>query len=376
MIVFLDNSAECVISLFGILKAGAIFVILNPALKSKKLNYILRDSGARAIITDGNRSGIVDEAVKETPDLLHIVWIGKPASPSTGKGSPIVHHAWGDLLASIQESRVGGSDIGIDLDLATLIYTSGSTGEPKGVMSSHGNMVAVSRSIVQYLENTQDDIILNVLPLSFDYGLYQVLMAFMFGGTVVLERSFLYPVRILERIEAEKVTGFPIVPTMAAMILKIQNLSAFNLSSLRYITNTAAALPVDYVRRLRVLLPHVKIYSMYGLTECKRVSYLPPEEIDRRPASVGKAIPNSEVFVVDGEGREVAAGEVGELVVRGANVMQGYWNAPELTAKTFRQGRYPSERLLYSGDLFKRDEESFLYFVGRQDDMIKTKGSG
>jgi acyl-CoA synthetase (AMP-forming)/AMP-acid ligase II len=258
--------------------------------------------------------------------------------------------------------------------LATIIYTSGSTGEPKGVMSAHYNMVSATRSITQYLENVEDDIILNVLPLSFDYGLYQVLMGFFFGGTVVLEKSFLYPYKILEKVIQEKVTGFPLVPTMAALLLQMEDLSKFDLRSLRYVTNTAAALPVVYIRKLQAMLPHVKMFSMYGLTECKRVSYLPPDQLDRRPESVGIAIPNEEVLVVDDDGNEVPSGHVGELVIKGSNVMQGYWNAPEETAKRFRPGRYRGEALLFSGDLFKRDEEGFLYFVGRKDDMIKTKG--
>jgi acyl-coenzyme A synthetase/AMP-(fatty) acid ligase len=170
------------------------------------------------------------------------------------------------------------------------------------------------------------------------------------------------------------VTGFPIVPTIAAFLLKLGNLSNFDLSSLRYLTNTGAALPVEHIRKLRALLPAVRLYSMFGLTECKRTLYLPPEEVDRRPASVGKAIPNCEVFVLDEEGREVAPGEVGELAIRGSNVMRGYWNAPELTAKAYRPGKIPGETWLYSGDYFRRDEEGFLYFLGRKDDMIKTKG--
>jgi acyl-CoA synthetase (AMP-forming)/AMP-acid ligase II len=235
-------------------------------------------------------------------------------------------------------------------------------------------MVSAARSIIQYLENRSDDITLTVLPLSFDYGLYQVIMAFMFGGTVVLERSFLYPVKFLECIQREKVTGLPLVPTIAAMLLKMQSIDRYDLSSLRYVTNTAAALPVDHIRRLRALLPHARLYSMYGLTECKRVSYLPPEELDRRPSSVGKAMPNTEVLIVNEAGEEVLPGVVGELVIRGAHVMRGYWNAPELTAATFRPGRFPGEIHLHSGDLFRKDEEGFLYFVGRKDDMIKCKG--
>jgi acyl-CoA synthetase (AMP-forming)/AMP-acid ligase II len=262
----------------------------------------------------------------------------------------------------------------LDLDLATIIYTSGSTGEPKGVMSAHYNVLAATRSIAAYLKNVEDDIILNALPLSFDYGLYQVLMAAFFGGTVILEKSFMFPYKVLERLVQEKATGFPIVPTMLSMLLQLDNPKRFDFRYLRYISNTAAALPVSHIRQLRGLLPHVEVYSMYGLTECKRVSYLPPQDIDRKPDSVGIAMPNEEVFIVDEKGDEVAPGDIGQLMVRGSNVMQGYWRDPEETAKRFRPGKTSAETLLYTGDLFRRDEEGFLYFIARNDDMIKTKG--
>ena len=241
-------------------------------------------------------------------------------------------------------------------------------------MSAHYNVVAAAKSISHYLKNKEDDIIMDLLPLSFDYGLYQILMTFLFGGTVVLERSFAYPYKAIEKLVQEKVTGFPIVPTMAAILLEMENLSKFDLSSLRYISNTAAALPVPYIKRLQNLFPHIEIYSMYGLTECKRVSYLPPNQLDQRPESVGIPIPNEEVFIFDKDGQEVEPNEVGELVVRGSNVMQGYWNDPEETARVFRPGRYIGDTLLYTGDLFKKDNDGYLYFIARKDDLIKTKG--
>jgi len=377
VVIFLDNSAESVISLFGVLKAGAIFIILNPTMKSKKLNYILKDSGARALISHTNKARVVKGALSGVPELSHILWCQRKSSNKIPQ-LPIddsqlkTSSAWSSVFE--HGSTVSLPNETIDLDLATIIYTSGSTGEPKGVMSAHYNVVAAATSIVRYLENVEDDIILDALPLSFDYGLYQILMAFLFGGTVVLEKSFAYPYKVIEKLIQEQVTGFPIVPTMVAILLQMDDLSKFDLSCLRYITNTAAALPVAYIRKLQALFSHVKIYSMYGLTECKRTLYLPPDQLDRRPGSVGIAIPNEEVFIVNEEGQEVGPEEVGELVVRGSNVMQGYWNAPEETARVFRAGRYRGEALLYTGDLFRKDEEGFLYFVARKDDMIKTKG--
>jgi acyl-CoA synthetase (AMP-forming)/AMP-acid ligase II len=241
-------------------------------------------------------------------------------------------------------------------------------------MLTHMNMVSAATSIITYLENQEDDIIMNVLPLSFDYGLYQVLMTFKFGGTVILERSFGYPYQVIERMIHEKVTGFPGVPTIFAILLHLKDLKKHNFSCLRYITNTAAALPTSFIRNLQGTFPHVKIYSMYGLTECKRVSYLAPDELRRRPESIGKGMPNEEVWIVDKDGSRVGPGVVGELVVRGSNVMRGYWGKPEETDRVLRAGLYPGEKVLYTGDLFRMDEEGYLYFVGRQDDMIKSKG--
>lgn len=376
VIIFLDNSVESVISLFGALKAEAIFVLLNPTMKAKKLNYIFKDSGARALITHTNKTRVIKEALVDVSELDYIIWCQKESSrniPFGIEGTQVkISAPWSSVFDHVSTASLPSKTI--DVDLATIIYTSGSTGEPKGVMSTHYNVVAAASSITQYPENVEDDIILDALPLSFDYGLYQVLMAFLCGGTLVLEKSFAYPYKVIEKLIQEKVTGFPIVPTMIAILLQMEDLSKFDLSCLRYITNTAAALPVPYIRKLQALFPHVKIYSMYGLTECKRTLYLPPEQLDRRPGSVGIAIPNEEVFVVNEEGQEVGPGEVGELVIRGSNVMQGYWNAPEETARVYRPGRYRGDVLLYSGDLFRKDEEGFLYFVARKDDMIKTKG--
>ena len=370
VVIFLDNSVESVISLFGILKTGAIFIILNPTMKSKKLNYILNDSGAQVLITHISKLCIINEAVIDAPDLKHII-----CCQSKGPHSNLKRFVtWSSIFEQTEQIQANNKVSLIDVDLATIIYTSGSTGEPKGVMSAHYNVVAAAQSIIQYLENVEQDIILNVLPLSFGYGLYQVLMAFLFGGTVVLEKSFAYPHEIIEHLAQERVTGFPIVPTMAAILLQMKDLSRFDFSSLRYITNAGDALPVAYIRKLQAFFPHVRIYSMYGLTECKRVSYLPPDQLDLMPNSVGMPMPNVEVVIVDKQGQEVAAGDVGELVVRGSNVMQGYWNKPEETSQTFRPGRYRGEALLFSGDLFQRDEEGFLYFVARKNDLIKVKG--
>jgi len=364
--IYLGNCAEAVIAIFAALKANAIFTCINPTTKFDKLSYILNDCRATALISHTNRRHLIGQLRDQVPSLKFVVLAGPQGHGDEETGVPL-SQVWQEFSSDRPPRRA------IDIDLAAIIYTSGSTGCPKGVMCTHLNMVSASTSIIQYLENVPEDIIINVLPLSFDYGLYQVLMAFQVGATLVLERGFAYPAAILNRIEVERVTGLPGVPTIFAMLLQM-DLLHWDLSSLRYLTNTAASLPVSHIQRLRKAFPQAKLYSMYGLTECKRVSYLPPEELDRRPGSVGVAIPNTEVWIEDEEGRRLGPGEIGELVVRGSHVMQGYWELPEETARTFRPGRYPAERLLYTGDLFTMDEEGFLYFVSRKDDIIKSRG--
>lgn len=373
--ILLDNSTASVVALFGILKADSIFLMLGSTLKAPKLAYILNDCQVKALVTHPSKAETVHEALAASPTVEVVLWTPRIPDSESAQAIGAARHL---SLPEAIESFDGSSPPpcrNIDLDLASIIYTSGSTGEPKGVMLTHLNMVSAATSITQYLENQPDDIILNVLPLSFDYGLYQILMAAKFGGTVVLERSFTYPYQVIQKMIQERVTGFPCVPTNLAILLGLKNLDQFDFSSLRYITNTAAALPPAYIEKLRRIFPHVRIYSMYGLTECKRVSYLPPEEIDRRPTSVGRGMPNEEVWIVDEQGNPVGPGVVGELVVRGSNVMRGYWGKPEETAQVLKPGKYAGEFVLYTGDLFKMDDEGYLYFVARKGDMIKSRGA-
>lgn len=364
VLILLDNSWEAAVAIFGVLKAGATFSPINPSTKPDKLAFIAGNCQARAIITHMRFASVVAEAQAEGALLPLVVCAGQAdALP----GMALLD----DLLAEDAEPVRHG---GVDCDLAMLIYTSGSTGRPKGVMMSHRNVEAAASSITTYLNNTADDIILNVLPLAFDYGLYQLLMAIKVGATLVLEKSFAFPAAIFETMRRERVTGLPLVPTMAAMILNMKDLEPGSFPDLRYVTNTAAALPPAHIERLRALLPGTTIFSMYGLTECKRCTYLPPDRLDDRPGSVGIAIPNTEAFVLDDDGHPVLPGTVGQLVIRGPHVMQGYWDNPEATAKALRPGPKPWEKVLYTGDLFYADAEGFLYFVGRSDDIIKTRG--
>lgn len=367
VLVFMDNCWEAAVSIFAVLKAGATFSPINASTKADKLAYIVGDCEPSAVLTQARLAPVALEArALAGAERLFV------AATATPKGTvPDGAAAFDPLIEGEGTPPAHG---GIDVDLAMLIYTSGSTGRPKGVMMTHRNVEAAAQSITTYLENREDDVILNVLPLAFDYGLYQLLMAVRLGATLVLEKSFAFPQAIFERIREEGVTGFPLVPTMAAMILQMRDLQPGFLPSLRYLTNTAAALPPPHIARLRELFPQARLYSMYGLTECKRCTYLPPAELDRRPGSVGVAIPNTEAFVVDDEGKPVPPGVSGELVIRGPHVMQGYWRNDEATKKMLRPGPNPWEKVLYTGDLFRTDEDGFLYFVGRKDDIIKTRG--
>ena len=278
-----------------------------------------------------------------------------------------------DFQQAIDAAEPAPADPGtIPVDLAALIYTSGSTGNPKGVMLTHANMVFAAGSISEYLRLSADDRILSVLPLAFDYGLYQLLMAVRLGATLVLERSFAFPAETLKRLDEEEITVFPGVPTVYATLLGMKGERTF--PNVTRLTNTAAGLPPDFHDRLLELFPNALIFRMYGLTECKRVSYLEPELVHEKPTSVGKAIPGTETFVLDAAGRPVEPGETGVLHVRGPHVMAGYWRQPELTAHMLKDGPVPGERMLCTHDFFTVDEEGFLYFLGRSDDIIKTRG--
>lgn len=369
--LYLPNSFEEVVAIFAILKAGGVFVPLNATTKRDKLSYILNNCRAAGLLLERRNSALGVELARETPSLKFEILCGKAGDLPPGEGGG---PAWLDFNTILLDyPDVCPPRTSIDLDLACLIYTSGTTGDPKGVMSDHSNVIFAAGSIISYIQNHEDDIVIDVLPLSFDYGLYQLLMVFKFGGTLVLERGFTYPAQILQRMAAERVTGFPGVPTIFAILLQM-DLSQFDLSSLRYISNTAAALPPSHIQELRAKFPGVTLFSMYGLTETKRTLYLPPAELDRRPGSVGIAIPGTEVWLEDEDGNRLGPGMVGELVVRGRHVMRGYWEDPDATSRRYRQGPLPGERLCYSGDLFRMDEDGFFYFVGRKDDIIKSRG--
>ncbi len=366
VLIFLPNCPEAVVGIFGTLKAGAVFVVVHPSTKREKLTQIARDCGAVAVLADVNLLGQLDLAA--LPAVLVVVARTRAGAtlPALTPGLTF-DHVWAE------QARTPLAPVNIDLDLACLIYTSGSTGEAKGVMCDHSNIVFVTRTIVSYLGNSDEDVVLSVLSLAFSYGLYQLLGSLAVGACLVLEDSFAFPAAVLKKMELERVTGFAGVPTIYAILLGL-DLTPFDLSSLRYLTNAAAALPVEHVRQLRAILPHAALFLMHGLTEVGRTVYLEPALVDARPDSVGRAIPGTEVWLEDDEGRRVGPGEVGEMVVRGRNVMRGYWNNPEATRARFRPGPLPGETVCYSGDFFRQDADGLFYFVSRRDDIIKCRG--
>ncbi len=369
--IHLPNSVEAIVGLFAVLKAGAVFVVINRATKPDKLTFILNNCRATALITDARaiNQGLGVRVLAEVNSLRGVIVCG-----GQGMGAPADDLRFQNFVLNPRTNPVASPcPQTIDLDLACLIYTSGTTGEPKGVMCDHSNVVFITQSIVEYLKNTDRDIVLNVLPLSFSYGLYQLMATLFTGGTLVLEDSFAFPIAVLQKMSQERVTGFAGVPTIYSIILGM-DLSVFDLSSLRYLTNAAAGLPVEHVKRLRQLLPKVELYLMHGLTEVARTMYLPPDQTDKRPGSSGVAMPGTELWIEDEQGRRLGPGEVGELVVRGRHVMRGYWDDPQQTGERFRPGPLPGERVCYSGDLFRTDEDGFFYFVSRKDDIIKCRG--
>jgi acyl-CoA synthetase (AMP-forming)/AMP-acid ligase II len=358
----MDNGIEAVLAIYGTWLAGGIVVVVNPQTKADKLAYLLGDSGGRILLVQDKLRRIYQRALEAIPSGA-----AKPALIASGEA--------GELEAIVSREGQGPTDPGtVATDLAALIYTSGSTGQPKGVMMTHQNMTFTLGSLIEYLRLRPEDRILNLLPLAFDYGLYQLLMAVRLGATLILEQGFGYPAVVEQRIQEEAVTVFPGVPTVYTTLLARAEERNIRFPSVRTVTNTAAALAPDLVPGLQQMFPNALIFRMYGLTECKRVCYLEPEEIAARPESVGKAIPGTQTFLLDSKGHLLGPGDTGILHVRGPHVMVGYWNQPEKTAEMLRPGRHGADRVLCTHDLFRMDEDGYLYFVGRSDDIIKSRG--
>lgn len=368
--IYMDNTWPCVVSIFATLLAGGVFLVINPQTKADKLEYILNDSESKILLSDSHLAAVYTAAIKNTKYLSSMILSGE--SSELNKTLEITIEYFDTVLAETEPLTHSSGNIPIDL--AALIYTSGSTGFPKGVMQTHQSMVFAAWSLIEYLRLGEDDKLLLVLPIAFDYGLYQLLMAMKLGATLIVERSFTFPAQIYKRINELDITVFPAVPTIYAMMISSHKKKKLCFPGIKRITNTAAALPADFIPYLQDIFPNALIYKMYGLTECKRVSYLEPELVNLKPTSVGKAIPGTEVYLLSPEGNPIAAGDIGVLYVRGPHVMVGYWKQPELTDKMLKPGKLPGERVLCTHDWFRMDDEGFLYFVGRNDDIIKTRG--
>jgi acyl-CoA ligase (AMP-forming) (exosortase A-associated) len=370
--VYLEKRIEAVAAMFGASWAGGVFVPVNPLLKPEQVAYIAKDCNVRILVTSPERYKTLAPQLADCPDLRCVILTGAINNLEAPAGVRLA--SWDDLASPAPGTPPRHR--AIDADMAAILYTSGSTGKPKGVVLSHRNIVAGAHSVASYLHNQPSDRILSVLPLSFDYGFSQLTTAFHVGAAVVL-MNYLFPRDIVKAVVEERITGLAAVPPLWMQLVQQEWPEG---ARLRYLTNSGGAMPGATLDALRKLFADADIYLMYGLTEAFRSSYLPPSELDRRPDSIGRAIPNAELMVVHLDGSPCRPGETGELVHRGALVSMGYWNDPAKTAERFRPAPVRDAALplteiaVWSGDLVRTDEEGFLYFVGRNDDMIKVSG--
>jgi len=369
--IYLEKRIESVVAMFATSAAGGVFVPINHVLKPAQVGHIVNDSGARFLVTSADRLAQLP-AVLADGSVEQVLMVG------AAEGTDSAWYRVSPLRESTDGAIEPSGSVAIDIDPAAILYTSGSTGKPKGVVLSHRNLIVGADSVSTYLGNTSDDVILSILPLSFDAGLSQVTTSFAVGAHCVL-MNYLLPRDVPKLCALHGVTGMTGVPPLWLQIADVvwpEDVAA----RVRYWANTGGRMPRSVLDRLRGIFTNADPYLMYGLTEAFRSTYLDPSEVDRHPDSIGKAIPNAEILVLRPDGTRCAPGEEGELVHRGALVALGYWNDPERTAERYRpvhhQGqpwRAP-EMAVWSGDTVVADTEGFLYFVGRTDDMIKTSG--
>src|SRR5579863_9702274 len=374
--IYLNPSIAQVVSIFGVSKAGGVFVPINTALFPDQVAHIARNCGTTALIISADKLESLFPILPDIDTLRFLVIVsgGEPLQ------APLPVHDFEALTKT--RTEMPWQDWGIEKDLAAILYTSGSTGKPKGVMLSHANLMAGATIVSAYLGITKSDRILAVLPFTFDAGLNQLTTGFQQGGTLVLI-NFVFANQIVDVLVKERITGLAGIPTVWSLLAQPSSTLQKNTPpALRYITNTGGTMPQNVLAALRKMLPNTRIVLMYGLTEAFRSTYLPPEELDRRPTSMGKAIPDTEILVLNEQGHPCKPGEPGELVHRGPTVSMGYWNRPEDTARALRPNPLlppelgDCERVCYSGDVVKADEDGFLYYVGRRDTMIKSSGFG
>ncbi|GAB4334085.1 MAG: class I adenylate-forming enzyme family protein [Bacteroidales bacterium] len=337
-----DNSVFFIVAYLAVIRSGYTVVPVNPQLEEETMNYILDETGASLVFADSR-------AARKFPfDGLKVITPENAEDVSTGQQADFI--------------------INPD-DVAEIIYTSGSTGKPKGVMLTHRNLIANTTSILGYLDLTERDTVLVVMPFHYCYGLSLLHTHIRVGGSVVLNNSFLFLGSVLRDLNNYECTGFSGVPSHFQVLLRKTAFKETPFPSLRYMTQAGGRLHEAFIREIREAMPEVKFYVMYGQTEATaRLSYMPPEMLDKKTGSIGKGIPGVELRVVNSEGREVAPGEEGEIIARGDNIMAGYFKSPDLTAESLRDG------WLHTGDLAKVDEDGFIYVTGRLKEMIKVRG--
>ena len=372
--IYLHKTIENVGCIFASSITDSVFVPINPVLKSPQVKHIINDCGIKLLVPNKGRFKTIISVLPQLSSLTHIILTDGDENTNEIIGN-IKIISWQTFL---QEPHHNFSNKNTANDMAAIFYTSGSTGKPKGVVLSHNNIIFGAKSVAQYLNNNAEDRVLAVLPLSFDYGFSQLTTSFLVGASCIL-LDYLLPNDVLKAIEKYKITGLAAVPPLWSQLCKMnwQNTTG---TSIRYFTNSGGALSTTNLGQLRKLMPNALPYLMYGLTEAFRSTYLDPKEIDQRIGSIGKAIPNAEILVIRPDGTECQPHEPGELVHKGPLVSLGYWNALEKTAERFKaapqtpSGIILNEIAVYSGDTVKKDEYGFLYFIARQDDMIKTSG--
>jgi amino acid adenylation domain-containing protein len=351
--ILLRRDPDAAAAFFGVLACGAVAVVVNELLRPRQIEHILSHCTASILLTSSEVTGRLPRGLETSARILDL-----SSLPTVDPTPPV--------------PRIG-------CDVAQIIYTSGSTGLPKGVTLSHANLWAGARAVTSYLRITPEDRIASLLPFSFDYGLNQLLCAASNGACLVVERSPV-PARIVRTLETQRVSVLAAVPPLWLQLLDTDSFRSTPLDSLRVLTNSGGRLPAEAVRELRRCHPGADLILMYGLTEAFRSTYLSPDRVDTKPTSIGQAIPEAEILVVDDDLAPCAPGEVGQLVHRGPTVALGYWDDPEATARVFRPnplrppGAPDTERVVFSGDLVSRDEEGDLFFVGRSDGLIKTLG--
>ncbi|MBE0434363.1 MAG: acyl-CoA ligase (AMP-forming), exosortase A system-associated [Methylomicrobium sp.] len=372
--IYLPKQIETVSSFLAVSLAGGVFVPVNPVLKAPQIVHILNDCNVQILITSKARLQALEPELQNCPDLHTIVLVEHEPAQALND-LPIKLWGWQDFLRHADNQPFPRM---IDTHMAAILYTSGSTGKPKGVVLSHRNIVAGAKSVAEYLEINSNDKLLAVLPFSFDYGLNQLMTSLLTGACCVL-LDYLLPKDVVKALAQHRITGLAAVPPLWAQLANIEWSNGIN-EHLRYMTNSGGKMPKSFLDSIRQKSPGSQFFLMYGLTEAFRSTYLPPDQIDLRPDSMGKAIPNAEILVVRDDGSRCAPHEPGELVHKGSLVAMGYWNDPQKTAERFKPApdqlnELPiTEIAVWSGDQVTYDEEGYLYFVGRKDDMLKTSG--